>query len=48
VGGDWDVALRDAGVDVRDEGYSFLYVGDAAEPWPEAGTASRSRSVEDG
>jgi arylsulfatase A-like enzyme len=48
VRGDWDVALRDAGVDVRDEGYSFLYVGDAAEPWPEAGTASRSRSVEDG
>ena len=26
VRGDWDVALRDAGVEVRDEGYSFLYV----------------------
>jgi hypothetical protein len=26
VRGDWDIALRDAGVDVRDEGYSFLYV----------------------
>ncbi len=25
-GGDWDVALRDAGIQVRDEGYSFLYV----------------------
>jgi hypothetical protein len=26
VRGDWDVALRDAGIDVRDEGYCFLYV----------------------
>jgi hypothetical protein len=26
VRGDWDEALRDAGVEVRDEGYSFLYV----------------------
>jgi hypothetical protein len=25
VQGDWDVALRDAGVEVRDEGYGFLY-----------------------
>ncbi len=25
--GDWDVALRDAGVKVRDEAYSFLYFG---------------------
>ncbi len=25
--GDWDVALRDAGIDVRDEGYGFLYFG---------------------
>ena len=39
VRGDWDVALREAGVEVRDEGYSFLYTGDAAKPWPEAGTA---------
>jgi hypothetical protein len=25
--GDWDVALRDAGIKVRDEAYSFLYFG---------------------
>jgi arylsulfatase A-like enzyme len=25
--GDWDVALRDAGLTVRDEGYGFLYFG---------------------
>jgi phosphonoacetate hydrolase len=31
VTGDWDVALRDAGVEARDEGYGFLYLG-AAEP----------------
>jgi phosphonoacetate hydrolase len=29
VRGDWDVALRDAGVHFRDEGYSFIYVGDS-------------------
>ena len=28
VTGDWDVALRDAGIDFRDEGYGFLYLGD--------------------
>lgn len=28
VTGDWDVALADAGVGVRDEGYGFLYLGD--------------------
>lgn len=27
VHGDWDVALADAGVAVRDEGYGFLYLG---------------------
>jgi len=27
VGGDWDAALADAGVPVRDEGYGFLYLG---------------------
>lgn len=27
VTGDWDAALRDAGVDARDEGYGFLYLG---------------------
>jgi arylsulfatase A-like enzyme len=27
VRGDWDVALREAGVDARDEAYSFLYLG---------------------
>ena len=26
VRGDWDVELREAGVDFRDEGYCFLYV----------------------
>jgi hypothetical protein len=26
VTGDWDVALADAGVAVRDEGYGFLYL----------------------
>jgi phosphonoacetate hydrolase len=25
--GDWDVALRAAGIDARDEAYSFLYLG---------------------
>jgi hypothetical protein len=25
--GDWDVALRDAGIQCRDEGYGFLYFG---------------------
>ena len=25
--GDWDVALREAGIDARDEAYSFLYFG---------------------
>lgn len=29
VRGDWDVNLRDAGLRVRDEGYSFLYLGEA-------------------
>ncbi|MBI2168355.1 MAG: alkaline phosphatase family protein [Actinobacteria bacterium] len=28
VTGDWDAALRDAGIPFRDEGYGFLYVGD--------------------
>ena len=28
VTGDWDVALREAGIPFRDEGYSFLYLGD--------------------
>ena len=28
VTGDWDVALRTAGIPFRDEGYSFLYLGD--------------------
>ena len=28
VRGDWDVELRDAGIDFRDEGYCFLYLGD--------------------
>jgi hypothetical protein len=28
VQGDWDVELRAAGIGFRDEGYSFLYVGD--------------------
>jgi phosphonoacetate hydrolase len=28
VTGDWDVALRDAGIPFRDEGYGFIYVGD--------------------
>jgi hypothetical protein len=27
VTGDWDDALREAGIDVRDEGYGFLYFG---------------------
>lgn len=30
--GDWDEALRGAGVSFRDEGYGFLYLGDAAGP----------------
>jgi predicted AlkP superfamily pyrophosphatase or phosphodiesterase len=29
VRGDWDVALRDAGIEFRDEGYCFLYLDDA-------------------
>src|SRR5581483_3083144 len=28
VNGDWDVALRDAGITFRDEGYGFLYLGE--------------------
>jgi phosphonoacetate hydrolase len=28
VQGDWDVALRDAGIQFRDEGYGFLYLGE--------------------
>jgi phosphonoacetate hydrolase len=28
VRGDWDVALREAGLQFRDEGYSFLYLGE--------------------
>jgi hypothetical protein len=28
VTGDWDVALRDAGLSFRDEAYGFLYLGD--------------------
>ncbi len=28
VTGDWDVALRDAGLTFRDEGYGFLYLGE--------------------
>ena len=28
VTGDWDDALRDAGIRFRDEGYGFLYLGD--------------------
>jgi phosphonoacetate hydrolase len=28
VRGDWDVALRDTGLQFRDEGYSFLYLGE--------------------
>jgi predicted AlkP superfamily pyrophosphatase or phosphodiesterase len=29
VRGDWDVDLREAGLRFRDEGYSFLYLGEA-------------------
>jgi hypothetical protein len=29
VRGDWDVNLRDAGLTFRDEGYSFLYLGES-------------------
>jgi hypothetical protein len=28
VTGDWDVALRAAGLEFRDEGYGFLYLND--------------------
>jgi phosphonoacetate hydrolase len=28
VRGDWDVPLREAGLQFRDEGYSFLYLGE--------------------
>ena len=28
VNGDWDVELRDAGLQFRDEAYSFLYLGE--------------------
>jgi len=28
VTGDWDVALRHAGIPFRDEGYGFLYLGE--------------------
>jgi phosphonoacetate hydrolase len=31
VRGDWDVALREAGIAFRDEGYGFLYVGERGE-----------------
>jgi predicted AlkP superfamily pyrophosphatase or phosphodiesterase len=31
VRGDWDVALREAGVTARDEAYSFLYFGVPAQ-----------------
>jgi hypothetical protein len=31
VRGDWDEALRDAGLTFRDEGYGFLYLGEPAE-----------------
>lgn len=29
VNGDWDVHLREAGLEFRDEGYSFLYLGES-------------------
>jgi len=29
VRGDWDVALRQADLQFRDEGYSFLYLGES-------------------
>ncbi len=29
VQGDWDVELRAAGIEFRDEGYSFLYLNEA-------------------
>jgi hypothetical protein len=29
VRGDWDVNLREAGLQFRDEAYSFLYLGEA-------------------
>jgi predicted AlkP superfamily pyrophosphatase or phosphodiesterase len=29
VRGDWDVHLREAGLQFRDEAYSFLYLGEA-------------------
>jgi phosphonoacetate hydrolase len=28
VNGDWDVPLREAGITFRDEGYSFIYLGE--------------------
>ena len=31
VTGDWDVALRDEGIVVRDEGYGFLYLDEAPD-----------------
>ena len=31
VTGDWDVALRAAGLEFRDEGYGFLYLGERAD-----------------
>lgn len=31
VRGDWDEALRDAGLQFRDEGYGFLYLGEPAD-----------------
>ncbi len=35
VTGDWDDALRDAGLPFRDEGYGFIYLGsDVAGPAP--------------
>ena len=32
VRGDWDLALRDAGLEFRDEGYGFLYLGESGTP----------------
>jgi hypothetical protein len=30
VTGDWDVTLREAGIEFRDEGYGFLYLGETS------------------
>jgi predicted AlkP superfamily pyrophosphatase or phosphodiesterase len=32
VGGDWSPALHDAGLDVRDEAFGFLYLNAGATP----------------